>query len=112
MLFIALISKQFNFIDWKGTGEVGGRIYSSEECGIIEWRGKPTPIEEMYGPVSVLSTFTSSKEALEIANSSGFRLTAAVWTQDIKEISYFKILMILNVCLVQSTRMCNIYTCA
>jgi phenylacetate-coenzyme A ligase PaaK-like adenylate-forming protein len=24
-----------NFIDWKGTGEVGGRTYSSEECGII-----------------------------------------------------------------------------
>jgi len=24
-----------NFIDWKGTGEVGGKTYSSEECGII-----------------------------------------------------------------------------
>ena len=24
-----------NFIDWKGTGEVGGKAYSSEECGII-----------------------------------------------------------------------------
>lgn len=24
-----------NFIDWKGTGEVGGRLYSSEECGVI-----------------------------------------------------------------------------
>jgi phenylacetate-CoA ligase len=24
-----------NFIDWKGTGEVGGSIYSSEECGVI-----------------------------------------------------------------------------
>jgi len=28
-------SKLSNFIDWKGTGEVGGRIYSSEECGVI-----------------------------------------------------------------------------
>ena len=28
-------SKISNFIDWKGTGEVGGRAYSSEECGII-----------------------------------------------------------------------------
>lgn len=24
-----------NFIDWQGTGELGGTIYSSEECGII-----------------------------------------------------------------------------
>ena len=29
------ISKISNFIDWKGTGEVGGKAYSSEECGII-----------------------------------------------------------------------------
>jgi phenylacetate-CoA ligase len=28
-------SKISNFIDWKGTGEVGGTVYSSEECGII-----------------------------------------------------------------------------
>ena len=28
-------SKITNFIDWKGTGEVGGKAYSSEECGII-----------------------------------------------------------------------------
>lgn len=24
-----------NFIDWQGTGELGGTLYSSEECGII-----------------------------------------------------------------------------
>ena len=28
-------SKISNFIDWKGTGEVGGSVYSSEECGVI-----------------------------------------------------------------------------
>jgi phenylacetate-CoA ligase len=28
-------SKISNFIDWKGTGENGGTIYSSEECGVI-----------------------------------------------------------------------------
>jgi phenylacetate-CoA ligase len=28
-------SKITNLIGWKGTGEVGGTIYSSEECGII-----------------------------------------------------------------------------
>lgn len=28
-------SRISNFIDWKGTGEIGGKAYSSEECGII-----------------------------------------------------------------------------
>lgn len=28
-------TKISNFIDWKGTGEIGGKAYSSEECGII-----------------------------------------------------------------------------
>ena len=28
-------SKISNFIDWKGTGELGGTLYSSEECGVI-----------------------------------------------------------------------------
>ena len=51
---------------------------------------KRAPIEEMYGPVAVLSTFETSGEALEIANSSDYRLTTAVWTQDVREMSYFK----------------------
>lgn len=29
------LSKVTNFIDWKGTGEIGGTMYSSEECGTI-----------------------------------------------------------------------------
>ena len=29
------ISKISNFIDWKGTGEMGASMYSSEECGTI-----------------------------------------------------------------------------
>jgi len=29
------LSKISNFIDWKGTGEIGGTQYSSEECGVI-----------------------------------------------------------------------------
>jgi phenylacetate-CoA ligase len=28
-------SKISNFIDWKGTGEVGGTCYSTEECGVV-----------------------------------------------------------------------------
>ena len=29
------LTKLSNFIDWKGTGEAGGQMYSSEECGTI-----------------------------------------------------------------------------
>jgi phenylacetate-CoA ligase len=29
------LNKVSNFIDWKGTGEVGGTMYSTEECGTI-----------------------------------------------------------------------------
>lgn len=29
------VAKISNFIDWKGTGEVGGTMYSTEECGTI-----------------------------------------------------------------------------
>ena len=29
------LTKVTNFIDWKGTGEVGGTMYSTEECGTI-----------------------------------------------------------------------------
>lgn len=29
------LTKITNFIDWKGTGEVGGTMYSTEECGTI-----------------------------------------------------------------------------
>jgi phenylacetate-CoA ligase len=29
------VAKITNFIDWKGTGEVGGTMYSTEECGTI-----------------------------------------------------------------------------
>lgn len=28
-------TKISNFLEWKGTGELGGTIYSSEECGVI-----------------------------------------------------------------------------
>ncbi len=62
-----------------------------QPCLLIDKVGEQrVQIEEMYGPVSVLSTFQSSQEALEIANSSRFRLSAAVWTQDVREMGYFK----------------------
>lgn len=36
-------SKISNFIAWKGTGELGGLCYSSEECGIIALRCPDNP---------------------------------------------------------------------
>jgi acyl-CoA reductase-like NAD-dependent aldehyde dehydrogenase len=46
--------------------------------------------EELYGPVSILSKFACLDEASDICNASEFRLSAAVWTKELMEISYFK----------------------
>ena len=40
-------SKISNFIDWKGTGEVGGTCYSTEECGVIALQCPDNP-ENMH----------------------------------------------------------------
>ena len=37
-------SKISNFIDWKGTGEVGGTCYSTEECGVIAIQCPDNPV--------------------------------------------------------------------
>lgn len=47
------LSKITNFIDWKGTGEVGGTMYSTEECGTIAIQCPENPtvmhvMENMY----------------------------------------------------------------
>ena len=39
--------------------------------------------EEIFGPVSTLLPFSSQEEALEIANSTEYGLSATVWTQDL-----------------------------
>ena len=36
-------TKISNFIEWKGTGEVGGSLYSSEECGVIALKCPDNP---------------------------------------------------------------------
>jgi phenylacetate-CoA ligase len=58
-----------NFIDWKGTGEVGGTLYSSEECGVIALTCPDNPkvmhvmenhhIEKDDDGGMIISTFTN-----------------------------------------------------
>lgn len=62
-------SKISNFIDWKGTGEVGGTLYSSEECGVIALTCPDNPkvmhvmenhhIEQDDDGGMIISTFTN-----------------------------------------------------
>ena len=62
-------SKLSNFIDWKGTGEVGGTLYSSEECGVIALTCPDNPkfmhvmenhhIEKDDDGGMIISTFTN-----------------------------------------------------
>jgi (Z)-2-((N-methylformamido)methylene)-5-hydroxybutyrolactone dehydrogenase len=39
--------------------------------------------EEIFGPVLAVSTFSSEREAAELANSTRFGLAAGVWTSDV-----------------------------
>lgn len=39
--------------------------------------------EEVFGPVLAVSTFTSEREAAELANTTQFGLAAGVWTSDV-----------------------------
>ncbi|MEQ3549851.1 aldehyde dehydrogenase family protein [Pseudonocardia nematodicida] len=43
----------------------------------------PTAVEEIFGPVLSVITFRDEEEALRIADSGEYGLTAAVWTRDV-----------------------------
>ena len=42
-----------------------------------------TNMEEIFGPVVTLQSFETEEEALQLANSTGYGLSATIWTQDI-----------------------------
>jgi acyl-CoA reductase-like NAD-dependent aldehyde dehydrogenase len=41
--------------------------------------------EETFGPVATITTFSSEKEAVQLANDSRYGLSAAIWTQDLSK---------------------------
>jgi len=43
----------------------------------------PAAVEEIFGPVLSVITFTDEDEAVAIANRSEYGLTAGVWTSDV-----------------------------
>src|SRR4051794_6726276 len=43
----------------------------------------PAAVEEIFGPVLSVVTFTNEADAVEIANRSDYGLTAGVWTSDV-----------------------------
>jgi 2-formylbenzoate dehydrogenase len=43
----------------------------------------PAAVQEIFGPVLSVLTFRDEAEAIELANSSEYGLTAAVWTNDV-----------------------------
>lgn len=44
-----------------------------------------TNMEEIFGPVVTLQTFTTEEEALQLANACNYGLSATIWSQDISK---------------------------
>ena len=77
-----------------GTVLLGGNsIHLSGRCEkglfiaptIIEGLGPHcrTNMEEIFGPVVTLQSFKTEDEALQLANTSDYGLSATIWTQDV-----------------------------
>jgi len=67
--------------------KVGGRCENGYfiEPTIIEGLGRHcrTNMEEIFGPVVTLQSFSTEEEALLLANTSDYGLSATIWTQDL-----------------------------
>ena len=57
------------------------------EPTIIEGLGPDckTNKEEIFGPVVTLQSFTTTEEALQLANATSYGLACTIWTQDISK---------------------------
>ena len=67
----------------KGTGRCENGLFIAPT--IIEGLGAGcrTNMEEIFGPVVTLQSFKTEDEALQLANTSNYGLSATIWTQDI-----------------------------
>jgi aminomuconate-semialdehyde/2-hydroxymuconate-6-semialdehyde dehydrogenase len=67
----------------KGTGRCENGYFI--EPTIVEGLGPncKTNMEEIFGPVVTLQSFKTEDEALMLANSSDYGLSATIWTQDV-----------------------------
>ncbi len=67
----------------KGTGRCANGLFIAPT--IIEGLGAScrTNMEEIFGPVVTLQSFKTEEEALELANTSDYGLSATIWTQDV-----------------------------
>ncbi len=70
-----------NVVKLKGRCENGLFI----EPAIVEGLGPNcrTNMEEIFGPVVTLQSFKTEDEALQLANTSDYGLSATIWTQDV-----------------------------
>lgn len=71
-----------------------GNIQSKSDClpriALVEKGNLDFPqfYDEVFSPILRIEKVNSSEEALSAANASKYGLTAAIWTQDIDEISF------------------------
>ncbi len=67
--------------DEHGAGLADGFYYLPTVLDGVR-RGSRAVVDEAFGPVVTVETFTTEDEAVEIANDTHYGLAGAVWTQD------------------------------